>query len=247
MDLKEIGQLSIQDEQQHWWSRTRFYYLENAIEQAVQRSAKDKLNILEMGCGSGANLRFLSSHSSNFQKLVGVDTALTDQVIEGLNLPDNITTVSCASKAPSADYDLLLAMDVLEHVEDDRETLNQWLEQIREKGYVFLTVPAFQSLWSQHDEILGHYRRYTKKDVISLTHSVGLKTIYCSYAFGYLVPPAYLIRKILRRGKKTVSTDLTMPASAINTTLDFIGKVDAWVGGNPVMGTSVVGLFQKID
>ena len=64
--------------------------------------------------------------------------------------------------------DIVLAMDVLEHIQDDYSTLKEWKNTLKPNGLLLITVPAFQHLWSSHDIFLGHHRRYNKKDISDL-------------------------------------------------------------------------------
>ena len=74
-------------------------------------------------------------------------------------------------------YDVLLAMDVLEHIENDTDALAAWLPHVKSGGYVLITVPAFQWLWSYHDDRLGHVRRHTRSSLERLATGCGLEPI----------------------------------------------------------------------
>ncbi|MDW8274563.1 MAG: hypothetical protein RMJ53_10075 [Chitinophagales bacterium] len=115
--------------------------------------------------------------------------------------------------------------DVIEHLEDDISFLSSLFAKIPDRSRVFISVPAFQHLWSQTDEISGHFRRYNCKRIKKLESSTGFKTIFTTYYFNYYYPFLFLLRvlpyrlgirwdkdKLLQRetkmlGKRNIFTD----------------------------------------
>jgi hypothetical protein len=106
----------------------------------------------------------------------------------------------------------LTFLDVIEHVEFPDKFIKQHLENF-DSSYIFITVPAYQALWSNWDILLGHYKRYTRKNLINLTESIGLKTIEATYLFPELLVPA-IFRKIIN------SNNINFPKIPI-----FINKI----------------------
>jgi len=88
-------------------------------------------------------------------------------------------------------------LDVIEHVENPYKFVNDYLQKLK-RTYVIITVPSYQILWSNWDLLLGHHRRYTKKGLVKLTKSLGIKKLEASYIFPELLPVA-ILRKILNR------------------------------------------------
>ena len=88
-------------------------------------------------------------------------------------------------------------LDVIEHIENPYRFVNDYLIKLK-KTYVIITVPSYQILWSNWDLLLGHHRRYTKKSLVKLTESLGIKKLEASYIFPELLPAA-ILRKILNR------------------------------------------------
>ncbi|WP_372656153.1 class I SAM-dependent methyltransferase [Halobacteriovorax sp.] len=240
MDIKEINELDVQSERKHWWIRTRFQY----IEKLFSYFTKKNLSVAEYGCGSGQNLWYLKTQSPSIEKVsraVGIDPNLPegfsgDWCDESFRLSNNLNECS-ESKA-----DVLLAMDVLEHVDDDEGVLKQWVSTMNTDGAILITVPAFQSLWSYHDEFLEHRKRYTKSELLEVAAKAGLRPVYLRYAFGYLFPVVYLVRK-LSKGSKD-QQDLKLPNPVINWIMLLLGKIEKSLGGNPLFGTSVIGIFK---
>ena len=86
--------------------------------------------------------------------------------------------------------------DVTEHIEKDADFLRQIHNFMEPDGTLYLTVPAFQFLWSKDDELAGHYRRYTTKTLSNVLSEAGFEVKYCSYLFALLVPPIFLLRSL---------------------------------------------------
>ncbi|MEE8116593.1 MAG: class I SAM-dependent methyltransferase [Gemmatimonadales bacterium] len=241
MDLIESGNMSADDEFGHWWISTRFEYVERVLALASER--QQAVSVVEFGCGTAQNLRFCRQRSrfkGKVDRLSGVDP--------GLSEPRRFAWMSdCDTVTPEAtsglSYDVLLAMDVLEHIEDDAEALSHWLSFVKPGGYVLITVPAFDWLWSNHDERLGHVRRYTRSSVDRLSERCGLERIRTRYAFGYVLPIVVGVRKLLR--PKGESTDLRRHSAPVNWLFKRAGQLEACFGGNRWAGTSVVGMFRK--
>jgi SAM-dependent methyltransferase len=243
MDLCERGQMTPEEELTHWWIRTRFEYLERCL-----RRFTVPISVLEVGCGTAQNLRYLrerSTLSSKLTRLVGLEPGIEDDVSREpwMNPADAI--YRSADGIPGS-FDVLVAMDVIEHLEDDLESLKEWLGLLEPGGSVLISVPAFSWLWSRHDVVLGHKRRYTKSSLRRLVRAAGLEIESLTYAFGFLVPPAYLVRKLLpEKGDDEHATALRLPHPIANALLYGAGRLEALLGGNPFAGTSVVGYFHS--
>lgn len=242
MDLCERGQMTPEEELGHWWIRTRFEYLERCL-----RPFTVPIGVLEVGCGTAQNLRYLrerSTLSSMLARLVGLEPGIADDVSrEPWMSPDD--AIYRSADAIPGSFDVLVAMDVIEHLDDDLESLKQWLGLLKPGGSVLISVPAFSWLWSRHDVALGHKRRYTKASLERLVQSAGLEIESLTYAFGFLVPPAYLMRKLLpEKRDEGQGTALRLPHPIVNALLYGAGRLEAVFGGNPIAGTSVVGYFH---
>src|SRR3989344_9458524 len=164
MDIQEYGKMA-EMENYYWWHIGRKSILQR---QLTALNLPPKSRILNVGCGTGGTVDILNK----FGNVVNIDTSeaaikfSADRGIgnlvkvEGINLPfDN------------SYFDLVVGLDVLEHISDDKNALAEWQRVLKEGGYLLLTVPAYQWLWSKHDESLHHYRRYNKQQIARLTTS----------------------------------------------------------------------------
>lgn len=234
MDLREIGQLSFQEECQHWWIQTRFLYIDKVIDMFEQRN----LVVKEFGHGSGQNIWYIQ-HRPNITSITGVDLQWPkNHRPDWANARTHFLSNDDQSKA-----DLILAMDVLEHIAGDELALSQWSQLLSEGGRILLTVPAFQCLWSSHDIKLGHIKRYTRRDIETLAKKCGLEIEFSCYIFSLFMPLVYFIRKILPENSKE-QTDLAPTHPLLNRLFIFIGKVEYCLKGNPFWGTSVVAILK---
>jgi len=183
MDLREVTENTTR----HPWERARLKALRNIIRGAI--TLNRDLRILDVGCGDGFVINNLFDGIS-VKNIDGVDLNLSIKQIEELSSPTkNISYHNTFDNIRDHRFDLILLLDVVEHVEDDNSFLcNIVGNHLDDDGYLMLTAPAYQFLFSSHDTFLGHYRRYTLKDLIGLSDSVGLKMIDCGYLFFSLIP-----------------------------------------------------------
>lgn len=243
MDIREAENMTPEEEMRHWWTRTRFYHLGAALREAVRRF--DKVDVLEVGCGTVQNIRFLrgeSGESDRIGRVIGVEPAMREEVFHSWMKPGD-AVVKSVEAAPAGLFQLLVAMDVIEHVDDDVGALQFWTGRLAPAGLVFITVPAFQRLWSSHDEALGHKRRYSLAQLREVARRAGLRPIWIGYIFSWALPLVYLWRIVLRRGRR-LGSDLTKTNSVLNFLFTILGRVEAAIGPNRLIGTSVAGLFE---
>jgi hypothetical protein len=185
MDLKELN--NIQSDR-HPWETSRL----NAIQRLLFPHIFEGIKVLDIGCGDGFISRNLFSHLQR-KEVTAVDIHLSDERIQELS------NLSCGIKyqreMPEAGmFNLILLLDVIEHVEDDHNFLANLVGRyISRKSKVLITVPAFQSLYGCHDVFLGHYRRYHLKTLIQLTTACGLCVLSSGYLFFTLLLPRLIL------------------------------------------------------
>lgn len=200
MDLRELS-VTTSGAVRHPWEQARA----NAIEYLLRKDETDNAAILDFGCGDAFVANRLAERFENSQ-VFAVDKAFTPaarlRIEPGLDkrvrLYDSLATVE--AKGVRASWVLLL--DVLEHCEQDLAVLKSVVASHSAKpGAVFLiTVPAFQGLFSKHDEFLGHFRRYSLKDLARVAEDAGLTVTYRSYFFSSLLLPRGLTVVLERLG-----------------------------------------------
>ncbi|MEO7715215.1 MAG: methyltransferase domain-containing protein [Capsulimonas sp.] len=179
-------------EDTYWWFVSRRHLIVSLIETHYPR--KSDLRILDIGCGTGAMLEDLS----DFGQVTGADFALEALRFCRERNPEQTLARADARRLPFAtdSFDIVTAMDVVEHIDNDKAAMSEILRVLKPGGRVFVTVPAYQSLWSEHDEALHHYRRYTSGSLKDVFQRVGLNVEKLSYAVTSLFPLAWTYRKL---------------------------------------------------
>lgn len=171
--------------------------------------------VLDVGCSGGQLLEAL--RQMGFTDLHGID--IDKKSIE-ICIDKNIKNVSVAKGEETGfsndQFDLLVASDVLEHIGDELKALQEWKRVLRPKGKVLIFVPAFKSLWSSHDVVNCHYRRYNRKELLSFLTKNGFSVERVSYWNFLLFFPVVTVRIFGRvigkeRNKKTGELDAAHP------------------------------------
>ncbi len=182
-------------ERSHWWFQARNEIIESILNDKIIQSQGNKLKILNTGVATGATTKLLEKY--------GEVTSLEydDEFCDFLRNEMNIDPVnSSLTYLPFGDseFDLVCAFDVIEHVDDDEEAIKEVRRILKDHGSFFLTVPAYQFLWSHHDVVNHHFRRYTLKGLSKLVVNGGLKIDYKTYFNFILFPPVFLARLIFK-------------------------------------------------
>jgi 2-polyprenyl-3-methyl-5-hydroxy-6-metoxy-1,4-benzoquinol methylase len=167
-------------ENNHWWFKWRF----DMITDIVESLPRDKnFRMLDAGCGTGQMTKLLEGYG----EAIGLEIA--PEAIEFARKRGVKNIVQGSITDPpfdSASFDLVLSLDVIEHVDNDVQILESLFEVVKPGGYLIVTVPAFQSLWSSHDEINHHKRRYRVPQLRKMITDAGFdvsKVTYCNTAF----------------------------------------------------------------
>lgn len=244
MDLIEVNEQTLQWESEHWWIRARQLYLAQALKEL---SKKQDVAILEIGCGSGVNLKFIADSAKanelQVKTLIGFDPNLNapmKQKIENHLKNKEILITENFSVIQEQKFDLIVAMDVLEHISNDQETLLQWKKLLKDDTSVlFATVPALRFLWSQHDVHLLHHRRYQKQDFLKLFGSFHV--IRWGYCFSFLVPLVYISRVL---SNSTSNSQLKNDRWGLHAFFYLLSWMEFGLLKNKLFGTSLF-LFTR--
>ena len=239
MDFAEQNQIAPRQVLEHWYYQAKFGLLRRTL--MASGIVRPGLALADLGCGLGVFLTLLEQKKLFAPaQMVGIDPAAKpgQQSIGG--------TVAIERSWPEKSFDLILLMDVLEHIEDDRGALAETWGKLRPGGHLFITVPAFMFLWSRHDEVLGHHRRYTLARLRQLLETVpGLKIKRLHYYYALVLPIAILVRWARRKAGDTAS-DLKPAPSWLNFLLRAGLALELiFAPANKLAGLTVVALVQK--
>lgn len=201
-----------QAEDRHWWYQGRRRVLERTIERLGLPAGA---SILDAGCGSGRNMVELAHHGS----VTGVE--LSDVSVELARERDSGEVLEGSVMDMPIDddtFDLVVSLDVIEHLDDDVGALRELRRVTRPGGALLVTVPAYQWLWSGHDEINHHRRRYDRASLLAAAGEAGWSCELATHFNSLLLPVAILLRALERIGpvSSNSSLDLWVPPAPLN-------------------------------
>ena len=210
----------------HWWYRAR----RRIIADLIRREAHlpPDAEILEIGCGTGHNLAMLSGFGH----------------VEGLELDDEARAISEKrlgravmssplpelGEVPDRHYDLIGAFDVIEHIDDDRAALASIATKLKPGACFIMTVPAHQWMWSAHDTVNHHKRRYSRSGLKALIEASPMNLEKLGYFNSLLFPLAVAERAASKlRGKE--DADVKLPPAPLNTALEKVFAAERYLAG----------------
>jgi hypothetical protein len=202
--------------------------------------------VLDVGAGSGIFSRQLLDEGV-CESAVCLDPNYSKEKTETHN-GQNIQFIKTINHIPQK---LILMMDVLEHIPDDLEFLKGYVDRMQKEGFILITVPAFQFMWSGHDIFLEHHRRYTIKSLEKTVENSGLTPVRCRYFFGSLFAPIAAIRlfkkALFSAGKINAQSDLKLYPNWLNRTLIATHNIERryLFDFNRLFGLSIFCLCRK--
>ena len=207
----------------HWWWQSRRRFVRRLIHEIASKYEIE--SILDVGCGDGLFFDDLMKVAPTWG--IEPDGSLLS---DDNPYRDRITVGDFASPiGPSRRYDLIVLLDVLEHIEDDRKALETLNSRLEPGGHVILTVPALQFLWSIHDDVNRHYRRYTRRLLRERLQEQNFQVVRIGYYFGWTVG-LLLLRRLLSPGRSTALKEMEyrvpIPSPLVNGVLRAISGVD---------------------
>jgi SAM-dependent methyltransferase len=214
-------------EEWHWWYRGR----RRVIAALIGRlGLPPGTQILDAGCGSGRNMVDLVRYGT----VTGLEIA-DASVLWARDRGVGEVVQGSITAAPFADesFDFAVCLDVLEHIDDDQQALRELRRTIRPGGTLLITVPAYQSLWSEHDVVNHHKRRYTRKTLAAVASQSGWVTAWNSYFNCCLLPAAATHRRLsrLRHSVDEPVSDLGLTPRRLNGVLEAPLHLEAQIIG----------------
>lgn len=186
-------------EERSFWFRAR----NRLIVSTFRRHFGDAASFLEVGCGGGVVLAAIGEALPHL-RLVGGELYEEGLAVARRRLPDVELKALDARNLPYEDeFDVVGAFDVIEHIDEDEEVLSQLVRAARPGGGVLVLVPQHRWLWSEHDEIVEHRRRYTRKELVSKAERAGIEVVQVTSFVSSLLPAMAVSRAVDRVRKKT--------------------------------------------
>jgi SAM-dependent methyltransferase len=242
MDDSEFRSMVALDDR-HWWYRGRRHVVLSEIERVGP--PRDAL-VLDAGCGSGRMLDELSRYGTPF----GVD-ASARSVAAAQERGHADVALGRIEKLPypEASFDLVTCLDVLEHTPDAERTLAELWRVTVPGGHLVLTVPAYQSLWSVHDEVNGHYLRYSARALKDAALGTNWAIERISYFNSFLLPPAAIVRLARKRRRlRRTRSELTYTPRWLDGVLTLPFRLEAGLLGHGwrlPAGLSLIAVLHK--
>ena len=233
-----VYQRHIENQNNHWWFQARKEIIKSFIS-----TNRKKISILDFGSGSGVNIDMLS----NFGFVNIYEPHQKTKKYLKKNYTDK-KKFRIIDSFKDKKFDLILLADVLEHIKDDKKILKLLKECLKKDGLLLITVPAYNFLFSKKDEKLGHYRRYTKKEIEDLFKSfIKIKLTYFNFIFFIPILIIIVFNKMLKRD--FIDDVEKSPSPIINTIMYEIFRFEKFIlkNLNFPFGISIIGLFKKND
>ena len=229
----------------HWWFVGRRKILESFLDGIVRklRTSHSSLRILDVGCGTGANIEMLSQYG----EAEGVD--VSDDALEFCRRKGLKAQKGLAETLPYEDeaFDLTTALDVIEHLDDDVAGLKEMHRVTRSGGYSLFFVPAFMWLWGVQDDISNHRIRYTRKQIVERIEQAGYSVERATYANWTFFTPILAGRTIMKLTGVKPESENNITISGLNGVFGrLFGAESIWLRRfNFPIGVSIVVVARK--
>lgn len=230
-------------EDTYWWFQARQFIIDKLIHKYTDLKNHDI--ILDAGCGTGG----FAAYISQYFQVIGLDTSKT--AIE-FSKKRGIKTIY---NQVLGDFDsskhaikAITMLDVIEHIEDDLSVMQDAYNKLPKEGYFIVSVPAYQWLWSNHDRIHMHYRRYTKSHFNELLKKAGFEIEFSSYFNSFLFLPGALKRIVQKILGKESEDPVDHVSPWMNNLFNCIFRSEAVFLGPLTFpcGLSIVTICKKV-
>jgi len=232
----------------HWWFCAR----RSIVAALIRRFASPHrpLRVADVGCGMGSTLTMLTE----FGTVIGLDYSPTALAFSQQRGQRRLVTAALPHlPLPTGSCDVVCALDVIEHIDDDGSAVRELWRICKPAGLMVITVPAYNWLWSEHDDVNEHKRRYVRSELQRMLALPGARVLRLSYMNFVLAPPLIafrLIQKLIRRRKTNpneLTSDVRQPSSLVNRLFYHLFAAEAaWLQhGRLPFGISLIALVRK--
>lgn len=223
----------------HWWYRARRDILADYLSRYGGLPAQAR--ILEIGCGTGHNLPMLARFGT--VDAIEIDPAARAIASQRLGKPVGDAPLPELPGVAQGAYDLVAVLDVVEHIEDDVAALAAMATCLKPGGKILVAVPAHQWMWSAHDVVNHHHRRYSKATLSAAIVRAGLTPTRLTY-FNSLLFPLAAVARVAGRLLGRDDSDDSPPAKPLNALFERVFRLERhMVGRVPLSpGLSIVTL-----
>jgi len=232
-------QRSYEKEYAHAEKTNAWFIKRKELVYSLLKNQPKSAKILEIGCGSGYILDYLKK--KRYQNVEGVDASKTWLKF--------YTNIKKGTKIPNKKgaYDIILLLDVIEHVKEEKVLLRKIYRILKKDGVLLISAPAYMFMWSHHDVLNKHYRRYTQTRLNKPLTENGFDIIKSTYWNAKMLPAIYLI-KIIQKIKKSKASNMeVMPDWTNNIYKVILGLENFFIdmGVKLPFGLSIFTLARK--
>jgi SAM-dependent methyltransferase len=220
-------EIEAQVERRHWWFQGRRRILDRflgALEPALPSGAR----ALDVGCGTGANGPVLAAHAPF---AIGIDASPVPLGLRGTDERGHAARLrgdATRLPFPDASFDLVCALDVLEHLDDDAAAARELHRVLRPGGVAVIFVPALRLLWGLQDEVSHHRRRYHRDELRGLVSGAGLRVERITFFNSLLFPPILAARLLMRvRPPRELKSENELGGPVVNAVLGAVFGAEA--------------------
>jgi SAM-dependent methyltransferase len=242
----ELERITFDVEERHWWYRGRRAVLDAVIDGLALPA--EGIEILDAGCGSGRNMVQLARRGA----VSGVELAPASLEAARRRGLGPVLPGSLDEPLPFGDgaFHLVVALDVLEHVEDDAAALRELFRVVAAGGFLVVTVPQYGWLWGEHDVLSHHHRRYTRPMLLGRAGAAGFVPERVTAFNAVLLPAIGMARMAQRaRGRESPASDLgRTPQGIVNGLLErvLLAEAAALRGGRDLpFGVSLLAVLRR--
>jgi SAM-dependent methyltransferase len=246
-------------EEKHFWFLSRNQFIGDLIEKYCDTPSQGSLIGMEIGCGTGNVLKYLTSRFP-LQRILGMDLYM-----EGLRyaaIRGNASLIQADIYYPpfQGGFSWIGLFDIIEHLDEDEAVLKQTAALLNDDGFLIISVPAFPILWSYFDVAGKHKRRYTISSITEACEKAGLELVFTSYTNALIFPVLWVLRYLLQIGKAPQSLSEELLTQKTNSELRVIPVINwvliklLWLEGRLIQagvrmpfGTSLMGIAKRKD
>ena len=227
----------------HWWFVIRKNIVLDFIDRFIIK--KDQMKVLDIGCGSGLMLNSLSDVGQTFGMDMSDEAIIFSKEISNCRvekgaLPDQLPY-------QESFFDLVTALDVIEHIDNDIDSIKAIHTLLVPGGKAIFTVPAYMFLWSAHDEVNHHKRRYTLRELNEKLVQADFTVEKITYYNTFLFPVIFLVRMLNNILNRDGASDMDMPGRVMNCVLKKIFSFEKYLLRyfDLPFGVSVLAIVRK--
>ncbi|NPD45555.1 MULTISPECIES: bifunctional 2-polyprenyl-6-hydroxyphenol methylase/3-demethylubiquinol 3-O-methyltransferase UbiG [unclassified Lentimicrobium] len=227
----------------HFWLQWRF----RIFAQLIHPFLKNDSQVFEIGCGNGIVMK--QFENTYHQSIAGCDLNqfAIDHIIEDLKGTVYTYDIHDRHKDLLEKFDIIILFDVIEHIEDEKYFIESALAHLKKGGKLIINVPAHQWLYSRYDKIVGHLKRYNKKDINAIVNQIDGSSVNHKY-WGFSLIPLLLVRKlylVFQKEENVISKGFKPPHPLVNSITKLIMKLETAIPLNLPIGASLMSVIDK--